>query len=144
MIAGRQSTQGARCFERRHSWVAHVTPCAQWSRGLDVESSIRQTVRMRNAALQALEASAGWPHRSRTNAVGGTADAGFPDGIAPRPEDYVFLKRRPSIFYGTCVAELLNMQNMLRRDTIIIDTAAEPIATVRVAACRISPAPALI
>ena len=42
---------------------------------------------------------------------------GFPDEIAPRPEDYVFLKRRPSAFYGTGVAELLHM---LRRDTIII------------------------
>jgi len=52
-----------------------------------------------------------------TNAVEGMPDAGFPDEIAPRPEDYVFLKRRPSAFYGTGVAELLHM---LRRDTIII------------------------
>src|SRR6266852_1736383 len=52
-----------------------------------------------------------------TNAIEGTAEAGFPDEIAPRPEDYVFLKRRPSAFYGTGVAELLHM---LRRDTIII------------------------
>src|SRR6266481_3660141 len=52
-----------------------------------------------------------------TNAVEGTAEAGFPDEIAPGPEDYVFLKRRPSAFYGTGVAELLHM---LRRDTIII------------------------
>ena len=52
-----------------------------------------------------------------TNAVEGTAEAGFPDEIAPQPEDYVFLKRRPSAFYGTGVAELLHM---LRRDTIII------------------------
>lgn len=52
-----------------------------------------------------------------TNATEGTADAGFPDEIAPRPEDYVFLKRRPSAFFGTGVAELLHM---LRRDTIII------------------------
>jgi maleamate amidohydrolase len=52
-----------------------------------------------------------------TNAVEGSADAGFPDEIAPQPEDYVFLKRRPSAFYGTGVAELLHM---LRRDTIII------------------------
>jgi hypothetical protein len=49
--------------------------------------------------------------------VEGTAEAGFPDEIAPRPEDYVFLKRRPSAFYGTGVAELLHM---LRRDIIII------------------------
>ena len=52
-----------------------------------------------------------------TNCVEGTPDAGFPDEIAPRPEDYVFLKRRPSAFYGTGVAELLRM---LRRDTIVI------------------------
>src|SRR5580658_5776075 len=52
-----------------------------------------------------------------TNAVEGTVEAGFPDEIAPRAEDYVFLKRRPSAFYGTGVAELLHM---LRRDTIII------------------------
>ena len=52
-----------------------------------------------------------------TNATEGTEDAGVPDEIAPRPEDYVFLKRRPSAFYGTGVAELLHM---LRRDIIII------------------------
>lgn len=52
-----------------------------------------------------------------TNCVEGTPDAGFPDEIAPRPEDYVFLKRRPSAFWGTGVAELLRM---LRRDTIVI------------------------
>jgi len=52
-----------------------------------------------------------------TNAVEGTADAEFPDEIAPRPADYVFLKRRPSAFYGTGVAELLRM---LRRDVVMI------------------------
>src|SRR5438874_8983609 len=52
-----------------------------------------------------------------TNAVEGTADAGFPEEITPQPEDYVFLKRRPSAFYGTGVAELLHMP---RRDSIII------------------------
>ena len=52
-----------------------------------------------------------------TNCVEGSAEAGFPDEIAPRAEDYVFLKRRPSAFYGTGVAELLHM---LRRDTIVI------------------------
>jgi maleamate amidohydrolase len=62
-----------------------------------------------------LSAETGVP--SLTNSVEGTPDAGFPDEIAPRPEDYVFLKRRPSAFYGTGVAELLHM---LRRDTIII------------------------
>src|ERR1700720_2613024 len=48
-----------------------------------------------------------------TNAIEGTAEAGFPDEIAPRPEDYVFLKRRPRAFYGAGVAE---RRNMLRRD----------------------------
>jgi maleamate amidohydrolase len=52
-----------------------------------------------------------------TNGIEGTPEAGFPDEIAPRPEDYVFLKRRPSAFHGTGVAELLHM---LRRDVIII------------------------
>jgi maleamate amidohydrolase len=52
-----------------------------------------------------------------TNGVEGSAEAGFPDEIAPRAEDYVFLKRRPSAFYGTGVVELLHM---LRRDVIII------------------------
>ncbi len=52
-----------------------------------------------------------------TNAVEGSEGAGFPDEIAPRPEDYVFLKRRPSAFYGTGVGELLRM---LRRDVVII------------------------
>ena len=41
---------------------------------------------------------------SLTNCVEGTPDAEFPEEIAPRPEDYVYLKRRPSAFYGTGVA----------------------------------------
>src|SRR5215813_15182059 len=56
-----------------------------------------------------------------TNCVEGSDDASFPDLIAPHPEDYVFLKRRPSAFYGTGVAELLHM---LRRDTSIIGVGA--------------------
>ncbi len=54
---------------------------------------------------------------SLTNCVEGSDDAGFPEAIAPRPDDYVFLKRRPSAFHGTGVAELLTM---LRRDSIVI------------------------
>src|SRR5512143_324819 len=46
-----------------------------------------------------LSAATGTP--PLTNGVEGTPEAGFPDEIAPRPEDYVFLKRRPSAFYGT-------------------------------------------
>jgi maleamate amidohydrolase len=54
---------------------------------------------------------------SLTNCIEGTPDADFPDEIAPVETDYVFLKRRPSAFYGTGVAELLRM---LRRDTIVL------------------------
>jgi len=54
---------------------------------------------------------------SLTNCVEGTPDAGFPEEIAPRPQDYVYLKRRPSAFYGTGVAELLRM---LRRTALVI------------------------
>ena len=54
---------------------------------------------------------------SLTNCVEGSPDAGFPDEIAPRREDYVYLKRRPSAFYGTGVAELLRA---LHRDALVI------------------------
>jgi len=54
---------------------------------------------------------------SLTNCVEGTPEAGFPDEIAPRPADYVYLKRRPSAFYGTGVAELLRT---LRRNVLLI------------------------
>jgi maleamate amidohydrolase len=54
---------------------------------------------------------------SLTNCVEGTPEAGFPDEIAPRADDYVFLKRRPSAFYGTGVAELLRL---LRRTALVI------------------------
>jgi nicotinamidase-related amidase len=46
-----------------------------------------------------------------------TDEAGVPGEIAPQPGDHVFLKRRPSAFYGTGAAELLRM---MRRDTIVI------------------------
>src|SRR5262245_54775412 len=54
---------------------------------------------------------------SLTNCVEGTPEAGFPDEITPRAEDYVFLQRRPSAFYGTGVAELLRT---LRRTQLVI------------------------
>src|SRR5262249_61002560 len=54
---------------------------------------------------------------SLTNCLEGTPEAGFPDEIAPRPEDYVYLKRRPSAFYGTGVAELLRT---LRKSVLLI------------------------
>ena len=63
-----------------------------------------------------LSAETGVP--SLTNGIEGSEDTGFPDLITPRPQqDYVFLKRRPSAFYGTGVGELIHM---LRKDTIII------------------------
>ena len=52
-----------------------------------------------------------------TNTVEGTEDSGFPNEIAPLPADYVFLKRRPSAFYGTGAAELLRL---LRRSALVI------------------------
>jgi maleamate amidohydrolase len=54
---------------------------------------------------------------SLTNCVEGTEDAGFPDEIAPRDQDYVYLKRRPSAFYGTGVAELMRA---LHRTVLVI------------------------
>jgi nicotinamidase-related amidase len=42
---------------------------------------------------------------------------GFSDEVAPRSPDYVFLKRRPSAFWDTGVAELLHVP---RRATIVI------------------------
>ena len=54
---------------------------------------------------------------SLTNCIEGTPEAGFPEEITPRPEDYVYLKRRPSAFYGTGVAELLRL---LRRTALVI------------------------
>jgi maleamate amidohydrolase len=54
---------------------------------------------------------------SLTNCVEGSPEAGFPEEIAPAPQDYVYLKRRPSAFYGTGVAELLRT---LRRTALVI------------------------
>src|SRR5918993_3182402 len=62
-----------------------------------------------------LSADTGVP--SLTNCVEGSDDAAFPDEIAPHAEDFVFLKRRPSAFYGAGVADSLRM---LRSDTILI------------------------
>ena len=62
-----------------------------------------------------LSISTGVP--SLTNCIEGTPEAGFPEEIAARPEDYVYLKRRPSAFYGTGVAELLRM---LGRTALVI------------------------
>jgi maleamate amidohydrolase len=54
---------------------------------------------------------------SLTNCVEGSEEAGFPEEIAPRAQDYVYLKRRPSAFYGTGVAELLRA---LHRTVLVI------------------------
>jgi hypothetical protein len=68
-----------------------------------------------------------------TNAVEGTAEAGFPDDIAPRPEDYVFLKRRPSAFYGTGSPSSCACCGATRSSS-----AAAPIAASRRASARLS------
>jgi maleamate amidohydrolase len=62
-----------------------------------------------------LSAEPGVP--SLTNCIEGTPDAGFPDEIAPQAQDYVYLKRRPSAFYGTGAAELLRL---LHRTALVI------------------------
>src|ERR1700745_3562414 len=67
-----------------------------------------------------------------TTAGEATAYAGSPDEIAPRPEDYVFLKRRPSAFYGTGVAELRTCCGATRSSS----AAAPPIAASRRASAR--------
>ena len=54
---------------------------------------------------------------SLTNCIEGTPEAGFPEEIAPLPEDYVYLKRRPSAFHSTGVAELLRV---LSRTALVI------------------------
>ncbi len=65
--------------------------------------------RRRGVCSTDLSVATGTP--SLTNCTKGTPEAGFPDEIAPQPQDYVFLKRRPSAFYGTGVAELLRLLN---------------------------------
>jgi maleamate amidohydrolase len=88
------------------AWVALIAACR--ARGLPV---IYTTPVSRadgaDVVLLPTDLSAETGVPSLTNCVEGTPEAGFPDEIAPRPEDYVFLKRRPSAFYGTGVAELL-------------------------------------
>ncbi len=71
-----------------------------------------------------------------TNAVEGTAEPGFPDEISPRPEDYVFLKRRPSAFYGTGVVELLHMP--MRPGSGIATSIGERETAVRSCRCKCS------
>src|SRR5438445_13178898 len=61
-----------------------------------------------------LSAETGVP--SLTNWVEGTPDAGFPDEIAPRPQDYVYLHRRPTALYRTGAAELLRLP---RRNALV-------------------------
>src|SRR5947207_773399 len=63
---------------------------------------------------------------SLSNCIEGTPEAGFPEEIAPRPQDYVYLKRRPSAFYGTGVAELLRL---LRRTALVIGRAGSHVST---------------
>src|SRR5262247_768699 len=98
------------------AWVTLIAACRQHAMPIIYTTPVSRADGADVVLLPTdLSVATGTP--SLTNCIEGTAEAGFPDDIAPRPEDYVFLKRRPSAFYGTGVAELLHM---LRRDTIII------------------------
>src|SRR6266851_1382487 len=98
------------------AWVALIGACRARAMPIVYTTPVSRADRSDVVLLPTdLSVETGQP--SLTNCVEGTPDAGFPDEIAPRPEDYVFLKRRPSAFYGTGVADLLRM---LRRDTVII------------------------
>lgn len=88
---------------RRAVPVIYTTPVSR-ADGADVAT-----------CLTDLSAETGVP--PLTNCIEGSDDARIIEEIAPSASDYVFLKRRPSAFWGTGVAELLHM---LRKDTIII------------------------
>jgi maleamate amidohydrolase len=98
------------------AWVALIGACRAHAMPIVYTTPVSRADRSDVVLLPTdLSVETGVP--SLTNGVEGTPEAGFPDEIAPRPEDYVFLKRRPSAFYGTGVAELLRF---LRRTAIVI------------------------
>ena len=98
------------------AWVALIGACRARAMPILYTTPVSRADRSDVVLLPTdLSAETGVP--SLTNGVEGTPEAGFPEEIAPRPEDYVFLKRRPSAFYGTGVAELLRF---LRRSAIVI------------------------
>ena len=98
------------------AWVALIGACRARAMPIVYTTPVSRADRSDVVLLPTdLSAETGVP--SLTNGVEGTPEAGFPDEIAPRAEDYVFLKRRPSAFYGTGVGELLRF---LRRGAIVI------------------------
>jgi len=98
------------------AWVALIGACRARAMPIVYTTPVSRADRSDVVLLPTdLSVETGVP--SLTNGVEGTPEAGFPDEIAPRAEDYVFLKRRPSAFYGTGLAELLRF---LRRGAIVI------------------------
>src|SRR5215471_2301774 len=98
------------------AWVALIAACRTRSMPIIYTTPVSRADGAYVVLLPTdLSVETGTP--SLTNCIEGTPDAGFPDEIAPRPEDYVYLKRRPSAFYGTGVAELLRF---LRRTALVI------------------------
>ena len=89
-----------------HAWVALIGACRARAMPIIYTTPVSRADGADVVLLPTdLSVETGVP--SLTNCVEGAPEAGFPEEIAPRPEDYVYLKRRPSAFYGTGVAELL-------------------------------------
>ena len=98
------------------AWVALIGACRARAMPIVYTTPVSRADRSDVVLLPTdLSVETGQP--SLTNCVEGAPDAGFPDEIAPRPQDYVYLKRRPSAFYGTGVVELLRA---LRRSALVI------------------------
>jgi maleamate amidohydrolase len=98
------------------AWVALIDACRARAMPIIYTTPVSRADGADVALLPTdLSVATGTP--SLTNCIEGTPEAGFPEEIAPRPEDYVFLKRRPSAFYGTGVAELLRV---LHRTGLVI------------------------
>jgi maleamate amidohydrolase len=98
------------------AWVTLIAACRKRSMPIIYTTPVSRADGA-DVVLLATDLSVETGVPSLTNCVEGSPDAGFPDEIAPRPEDYVYLKRRPSAFYGTGVAELLRT---LRRTALVI------------------------
>jgi len=98
------------------AWIRLIGACRQAGLPIIYTTPVSRADRSDVVLLPTdLSAETGVP--SLTNGVEGSPGAGFPDEIAPQPADFIFLKRRPSAFYGTGAAEVLHM---LRRDTLLI------------------------
>ena len=97
--------------------VEFLSHCREQHRVLDLDEGRSRLSRFSLVCVERLEVITSEPAGRIGRTIEGTPDAGFPDEIAPRPEDYVFLKRRPSAFYGTGAVELLRL---LRRSALVI------------------------